>query len=342
MTNARIEAIASALPTTEVSNADLERESPTWKMDSVTLRSGVSKRHIANADQTAFDLGKEACLKLVQGGHEFKDINVVIFCTQSPDYLMPGNAHLLHAHFEMPDSVMVFDINLACSGFVYGLAMANSFIQSGLAKKVLLVTADTYSKYINKKDRSARALFGDAAAATLISAAPADGFASFELASHGKEFRKFYVPAGGMRKPKDQNSCLETTDTNGNVKSEENVHMNGLGVWSFINSAVPKQVNQHLTKNKLELRSVDWFIFHQASKMTLDSLIKTLDIAPDKTHSNLADVGNTVSASIPLCLADAIKKQKFRTGDRILLSGFGVGLSYATTSFKYDGKIHVY
>jgi 3-oxoacyl-[acyl-carrier-protein] synthase-3 len=339
-----IHSIATALPANIETNEDLQRENPDWKMEIVAQRGGVLKRHIARNDETAFDLSLEACKKLFADGRiNVNEIDAIIYCTQSPDFIMPSNSHLLHGALKMRDEVMAFDINLACSGYVYALAMANSFIISGQAKKVLVVTADTYSKYIHKKDRSARSLFGDGAAATIVAGtAGGSGFASFELASHGKEYAKFYVPAGGLRNPRSAKTCLETTDRNGNVHSDETIQMDGLGVWSFINSVVPKQVRAHLEKHALKTNDVDQFIFHQASKMTLDSLLKVLEIPTIKTFSNLENVGNTVSASIPICLADAVRGGKFKLGQRILLSAFGVGLSYGTTSFKYEKEIHVY
>jgi 3-oxoacyl-[acyl-carrier-protein] synthase-3 len=339
-----IEAIATTLPEKVETNADLQNENPDWKMEMVAVRGGVNQRHIARPDETAFDLSLTACRKLfADDRHSVQDVDAIIYCTQTPDFIMPSNSHLLHGALKMRDEVMAFDINLACSGFVYALAMANSLIVSGQARKVLLVTAETYSKYIHPKDRSARALFGDGAAATLVAGSESvRGFASFELASHGKEYAKFYIPAGGMRNPRSEKTCIETTDRNGNVHSDEKIQMDGLGVWSFINTVVPKQVRAHLAKHGLTDGEIGQYIFHQASKMTLDSLLKVLEISPDRAHSNLLNVGNTVSASIPLCLADAIRNGKLEIGKRILLSGFGVGLSYATTSFIYEKEIHVY
>jgi len=332
--------IASHLPARVVTNADLEAENPDWKMDAIAARAGVNSRHIAGSVETAFDLTKAACEKLPREALE--RVDAIIYCTQSPDFIMPPNAHLLHAHLALPDEVAAFDINLACSGFVYGLGIAHSMIASGVARNVLLATADTYSKYIHPRDRSARVLFGDGAAVSLIEASPDDrGFSSFALASHGKEYSKFYIQAGGQRLPKSEETARETTDRGGNVRSADFIAMDGLAVWSFINSAVPKQISTYLSRNGLQLSDIDCFIFHQASRLTLDSLVKVLGIDYGKVHLNLAMVGNTVSASIPICLADAVRQGRLRAGDHVLVSGFGVGLSYATTSFEYCGEIDV-
>jgi len=339
-----IEAIACAVPKQIVTNEDLERQNPDWDMEQVTLRSGVTCRHIAAANETAFDLTKNACEKLFSGGRFRPDeFDALLYCTQSPDYIMPPNAHLLHKHLKMPDRVMAFDFNLACSGFIYGLAMANAFILSGQATKVMLVTADTYSKYIHPKDRAARALFGDAAAITVIAADPsASGFSPFTLASHGQAYDTFYIPSGGLRQPKTRETSVERTDANGNVRTAEHIQMDGMAVWAFINSVMPGHIQEHLAKIGWTLNAIDHFIFHQASQMTLDSLLRKLEIAPQKAPTNLAQLGNTISASIPLCLRDSVRDKKIRIGDKILLSGFGVGLSYGTTTFTYEREIDVY
>jgi 3-oxoacyl-[acyl-carrier-protein] synthase-3 len=342
--SARIRAIATHLPERVVSNRELEAENPSWNMAAVSDRAGVVARHIAARGETAFDLAAIASEKLLDG-LPAKDaaIDAIIFCTQTPDFIMPGNAHLLHDRLRLPDEVLAFDINLACSGFVYGLAIADGLIAAGTASRVLLATADTYSRLIHPKDRSARVLFGDGAGVTLIErCGSAEGFASFMLASHGKQFGKFYVPAGGMRLPHSAATAEAATDRSGSVRTQEHIQMDGMGVWSFINSAAPRQIRAHIEKHGLELADIDHLILHQASGMTLDSLVKILGVDPGKVHRNLAQVGNTVSASIALCLADVLRAGRVKTGERVLLSGFGVGLSYGTTSFVYRQGIDVY
>jgi 3-oxoacyl-[acyl-carrier-protein] synthase-3 len=347
---AYIEAISAAFPERVVTNEDLHAINPSWNMAQVAERAGVLSRHVASEGETAFDLSKTACDKLfAHDAHMLQEVDAIIYCTQSPDFIMPPNAHLLHQYLKLPDKVLAFDYNLACSGFVYGLAMTNAFIVAGQAKKVLLVTADTYSKYIHPQDRSARALFGDAAAATLISAdADIQGFNRFDLASHGAAYDKFYIPAGGLRLPKSTTTCVEKMDKHGNVITDEHIKMDGMAVWSFINSAVPVQIREHLAQVGWEANAVDFYLFHQASKMTLDSLARVLQIDVARMPMNIAHVGNTVSASIALCLRDVLLagkknvKNGIKIGDKLLVSGFGVGLSYGTTSLIYERECHVY
>jgi 3-oxoacyl-[acyl-carrier-protein] synthase-3 len=166
---ADIRGIAYVLPDLIVTNEMLNAENPAWDMLRVAARTGVAKRHIARADETAFDLGSRASARLFEEHPEAREkIDAILFCTQSGDYVMPPNSCLLHESLQLPENVFTLDFNLACSGWVYGLGLAQSLLASGIATNVLLVTAETYSKHINPGDRSARALFGDGAAATWI------------------------------------------------------------------------------------------------------------------------------------------------------------------------------
>ncbi|MGE3975624.1 MAG: 3-oxoacyl-ACP synthase III family protein [Bdellovibrionales bacterium] len=328
---AQIKAISSYLPQTTLTNQVLAKQNPNWDMDSVVAKAGVVSRHIAGADETSFDMAARACDQLIKEiGIDKNSIDGIIFCTQSPDYIMPPNSHLIHKHLGLTDRVIAFDLNLACSGFVYALALCHSLIHSKMASNVLLITSETYSKFIHPSDRSSRVLFGDGAAVTLVTGAETKGFIDSELSSHGDGFEKFYIPAGGMRCPKSQATSTETTDRNGNVRSLENIHMDGLGVWSFINSVVPKQIKRVLEKNKLSIPDIDQFIFHQASQMTIDSLIKSLDLQERQVFINLSQLGNTVSASIPLAFKQAQEQGVIKENQKIILCGFGVGFSYAT------------
>jgi len=325
------------LPKRIVTNEDLHRENPDWDMRNVEIKSGVLQRHISAEGETAFDLAAKAADQLLASGrHDKEEIDAVIFCTQSPDYIMPSNGFLLHNHLGLKEEVLVFDYNLACSGYVYGLAIARSLIISGTAKNVLLATGDTYSKYINKGDRSARVLFGDGAAVTLITACPeGEGIGDLMLATSGKHHQKFYIPAGGARLPRSEETALERSDPSNNIRSLNDIYMDGMGVWSFIQSTVPKQIRGLLERNALEVGDIDLYVFHQASKLTLDSLVKALRLDPGKVYLDLAETGNLVSASIPVALKKAMLNGRIPTGSTVLISGFGVGLSWGSMLIKF-------
>lgn len=329
--NAIITHIEYYLPEKIVSNNDLRNEFPQWDVDKIQTKSGVASRHIAEKDETALDLSIKACEKLFLKFDKNK-IDGIIYCTQSPDYIMPSNSFLLQRHFELNEQLFCYDFNHACTGYIYGLMMANSFIKSGLAKNILLVTADTYSKYINPADRSTRVLFGDAAAVTIVEATNQvdKGIIDLEVATFGNGFDKFIIPAGGARMPQSPETSIPITDILGNVRTKNNIKMDGMAVWSFINSKVPDQIKGLLERNHLTVKDIDQIVFHQASLMTLDSLIKILNLEMDKVFINIHNLGNTVSASIPIALKDAMNSSRIKANDRILLSGFGVGLAYGT------------
>lgn len=333
--NIRISEIEYELPQKVVSNDELDKLFPNWNIHSLSEKTGVYSRHIAEEDETALDLACRACDKLATKLNLTEDIDGIIFCTQSADYVMPSNAFLIHKHLNLNHSVLAFDYNLACSGYIYGLVIARGLISTSVAKNILLVNSDTYSKFINKKDRSTVALFGDGASVSLISKFEGEGIIDVILSSSGTDFDYFYIPAGGCRNPKSQYNMIENTDHNGNIRSAENIHMNGFAVWKFISSTVPNQINEILNRNNLKMKDIDLFIFHQASKMTLDSLINRLNINSKKVFINLHDKGNLVSASIPIALKEATDIGVLKRGNLIVLSGFGVGLSWGTILLRY-------
>ncbi|MDA2923377.1 ketoacyl-ACP synthase III [Acidobacteria bacterium AH-259-L09] len=329
----KIQDITYHLPERVVTNEELAREHPGWDMEEVENRAGVVARHIAREDETALDLTVEACKKMISRNPDLPGkIDGIIFCTQSEDYVMPPNACLLHRELDLADSVLAFDFTLACSGYVYGLALAQGLIQTGAAKNILLATADTYSKYIHQQDRSARTLFGDAGAVSWIKASDSNqGVVDILCSTSGKGYDQFIIPAGGCRRPRSDKTSIPETDESGNVRTPEHIHMNGLGVLTFVNSKVPEQIRQLLERNGLTMEDMGLCVFHQASKLALDSLERLLEIPPEKNYRNLRDIGNTVSASIPIALKDALDEPgRVSREGRVLISGFGVGLSWAS------------
>jgi 3-oxoacyl-[acyl-carrier-protein] synthase-3 len=336
-TKIKIQDIAYALPENIVTNAMLKEQHPAWNFVKLDQRVGVEKRHIARADETALDLAHQACLKLLEKNPGLREkIDGIIFCTQSGDYIMPSNSCVLHGLLELKEEVFATDYNLACSGFVYGLAFAQGLIAGGTAKNILLVTADTYSKYINESDRSTRVLFGDGAAVSWISESNDHaGVKDIACATTGVGAKKFMIPAGGCRLPKSAATAIGKKDITGNIRTPENIHMDGSGILTFVKEKIPPQIDRLLAKNQLQVSDVDLFIFHQASKMALEFLYEKFALKPEQIFSNLPQVGNTVSASIPIALKDAIDAHKIKKGDKVMLVGFGVGLSYASALLEY-------
>jgi 3-oxoacyl-[acyl-carrier-protein] synthase-3 len=327
-----IEAIACAFPEKSLTNDELQAACPDWDFERLVKRTGVMNRYVAAENETALDLAVQACRRLEERGQlRGSEIGAVIFCTESPDYIMPPNACLLHGELGLPPEVLAFDINLACSGYVYGLQLAASLIRSGAAGRVLLATADTYTRYIHPGDRATRCLFGDGGAVSMIGqSGEGHSIRDIQCGTAGKHHRKFMIPAGGMRQPRTPATACETIDRSGNIRTAEHIQMDGLGVLSFFNATVPCTVRSTLQRNGLSLDDIDLFVFHQASQVALDSIRGALGIPLSKMVYDLAETGNLVSASIPVALSRALESGRARHGQLALLCGFGVGLSWAT------------
>jgi 3-oxoacyl-[acyl-carrier-protein] synthase-3 len=228
------------------------------------------------------------------------------------------------------------DINQGCSGFIYGLSLAKGLIESRIVTNVLLVTAETYSKFIHPKDRSVRTIFSDGAAATLITAIESDDecLGPFILGTDGRGAQQLIVPAGGLRMPLSPETAVERDDGSGNIRSHQNLFMNGPEIFTFTLQTVPVAVAQLLQKAGMRLEDVDFFVFHQANKFMLEHLRKKLKIPPEKFCLNLESYGNTVSSTIPMALQTARGRGQTQTGDKVMLVGFGVGYSWAASMIK--------
>lgn len=320
-----IKAISYYLPNTVLTNEDLVKEFPEWTVEKVAGKVGVNQRHIANENETAADMATSAAKKLFKEHTiDCSCIDFILLCTQSPDYYLPTSACIIQNKLGLSTQCGALDFNLGCSGFVYGLSLAKGLIVAGIAKNILLLTSETYSKHIHSSDKGNRTIFGDAAAATLISS---DGFASieeFSLGTDGRGAENLIVKKGGLRQPTALNDIQ--IDELGNMTSSDYLFMNGGEIFNFTSEAVPILVENVLTKNKLEKADISLFVFHQANKYMMNYLRKLIEIEQDKFYFCLENVGNTVSSTIPIALYEAQKEDKLN--GNILLAGFGVGYSW--------------
>jgi 3-oxoacyl-[acyl-carrier-protein] synthase-3 len=214
---------------------------------------------------------------------------------------------------------------------VYGLSLAKGLIAGGIARRVLLVTAETYSKHIHAMDKSVRTIFGDGAAASLIDAAEQDGLGQFVLGTDGAGYQTIIVPTGAMRQARSAETGKEETDDSGNIRARDNLFMDGPDVFNFTLDVVPETVSRVLEKNHMSTDDVDLFVFHQANLFMLNTLRKALGLPKEKFVVNMADIGNTVSSTIPIALARAEADGTLRRGMKVMLVGFGVGLSWGAT-----------
>ena len=330
---AYIKAISYYLPDKVVTNEQLVEEFPEWSVDKVAKKVGVYSRHIAAKNETAGDLAEKAALKLFEEyGISPKEIDFVMLCTQSPDYFLPSTACILQDRLGIPSSSGAFDYNLGCSGCIYGMAIAKGLIEAGIAKNILLLTAETYSKYLHPSDKSNRSIFGDGAAACLIST---EGFAeigNFSLGTDGSGAEKLIVKTGAARF-KDPTGNHDVDDE-GHTRYDDYLYMDGGGIFNFTLNTVPSMVKDILVKNRLDAYSIDYYVFHQANKFMLDTIRKICAIPQDKFHISLEVVGNTVSSTMLIALKQCLENSIIHPNMRVMLAGFGVGLSWGGTVLK--------
>ena len=325
---AYIKDIAYYLPQRVVTNEELVEEFPEWSVEKIAEKVGVFERHVAVENETATDLAIIAAEKMFDKGNVNKeDIDFVIFCTQSPDYKLPSSACVIQDKLGIKTNSGAFDFNLGCSGYEYGLAVAKGLIIGGIAKNILLLTGETYNKYLHPRDKGNRTIFGDGASATVIST---EGFAvigEFVLGTDGSGAKDLIVKSCGARHIEKFGDLY--FDEGGNPISSDYLYMDGQDIFMFTLVKVPKMVKDVLSKNNLEKEDVSLFVFHQANKYMLEHLRKKLQIDEERFFVNLEMVGNTVSSTIPIALCDAREQGKLK--GNLLLAGFGVGLSWGAT-----------
>lgn len=339
MNKAYISSIEYYLPLEVRNNETINNEHPEWSIEKIAAKTGIYERHIAAEDEFSSDMAVKAAEKLFESGAVNRaDIDFIILCTQSPDYFLPTTACLLQERLNLPKSIGAFDFNLGCSGFIYGLGICKGLIATGQATNILLITAETYSKFIHKDDKSNKTLFGDAAAATLVSSTKNKSGLSgeildFEYLTDGAGAEYLIVKNGGMR---NRNKKGETiTNENGYARNDDNLFMDGKGIFNFTAFEIPKLIKKCLNKNHLEMNEIDLYIFHQANEFMLHTIRKRLGIPEEKFLIHLKNCGNTVSSTIPIALKHAVNDNKIKGLDKVLLSGFGVGLSAGSVVIQY-------
>ena len=324
MQYAAIGPIAIYLPETVETNEFLKAQHPRWDMDLIYAKTGVRARHWAAPGQCASDLGVEAAQRLfAQHQIDRQTIDFLLFCTQTPDYPLPTTACLMQQRLGLPTSVGALDFNLGCSGFVYGLALADGLIHSGAARRVLLITAETYSKYIDPTDRSLRTIFGDGAAATLIEAAAEPSLGSFVFGTDGRGADTLIVGQGGARPPE---AAIQPRKRK---RWPSSLFMDGPELVKFSLDTVPPMVQRVLGQAGWTNDDVDFYLFHQATAFMLNHLRERMNLDAEHTPEALADYGNTVSSTIPILMHDLRAGGRLRPGKQTLMVGFGVGLSWA-------------
>lgn len=325
--NAYIKGISYYLPKKIVTNEELSKEFPEWTVEKIYSKLGIKERHVVSNDETAMDIGLEAANKLfLEYGIDKRELDFLIFCTESPDYHLPTTACIMQEQLGLSKSIGAIDINLGCSGWIYSLYIAKSLIVSGMASNVLIVTSETYSIYLHERDKGNRTIFGDGAAATLVSS---DGICKIDgavLGTDGKGFDKLIVKSGGARYPyKLQDTKL---DDFGNPLSSDYLYMNGPEILNYTLEIIPSLYEQVLTKNGLKTEDINLNVFHQANSYIAKLQRRKLKISEEKYFEYFEKVGNTVSSTIPIALKEAIQQKRINRGDKVLSLAQGLGYSW--------------
>lgn len=325
MKRAFIRAIEYHLPESVVSNEDLVQRFPDWSPEKIEDKTGIRSRRVVSESELASDLAVAAAERLLQSGVcDAADIDFVLLCTQSPDYPLPSTSCLVQERLGIPTTCGAFDINLGCSGFVYGLSTAKGLIETGQAANVLLLTSETYTRHLDVDDISVRAVFGDGAAATLVSGrdevseSDHEFIGPFVFGTDGRGASRLILRQGSLRE--------KVENPNG---PGAKLSMNGPDIFTFTLKQVPASVEAVLAKSGTRMDDVDLFVFHQANKFMLEHLRKKLKIPVEKFVYALEDCGNTVSATIPIALRRAVEEGRLSGGELVMIVGFGVGYSWS-------------
>lgn len=338
--SAGILAVHYHVPEGRLTHADLvERFGE--RMNAVAESSGIVERRVAAAGETGADLAFVAADELIRKHNiDRARIDYIIFCTQTPDYLIPTTACILQERLGLSKNVGAVDLNQGCSQYVYGLQLANGLIASGSAQQVLLLTGDTDTKIIHPKDRANVPLFGDCGTASLIGAVTSgSGFLGFEVGTDGSGHKLLIQPASGLRVPRSEHTNREEIDADGSVRSAEHLFMDGRSIFIFGLSVVPKLIDRILAKLNLTKEDVDLFVLHQANRYMIESILKRASIPVEKTQFALRTIGNSGGSTVAVALSEAWSAGRIKPGSLVMLVAFGVGLSWAATVIRWPDDL---
>ena len=322
-----IKAINYALPESVLTNEQVAAMFPEWTKEKIEKKLGIKQRHITAEGETASDIAIKAAEQLFVGSDIAKDkIDYLIFITQSPDYHLPTTACVIQNRMGLSHKLTAIDVNLGCNGYIVGLSLAKAVIMSGQAKNVLLLTGETYSKYMHEKDKSNRTIFGDGASATVISTDGIAEIGNFVIGTDGEGAENLIVKTGGARQLKPANDLV--FDEFGNPHSSDNLYMDGPAILNYSLEFLTGLVNDVLERNGLTMDDIDLHVYHQANIFLANLERKTLRIPPEKYYISIENTGNTVSSTIPIALCEAMKERKLNKGMKVLSIAQGLGYTW--------------
>ena len=317
MMKSYIKAISTYFPKNILTNDAISAQFPEWNSEKILQKIGIEQRYIAQEDECASDMATKAVLNLIEEHHLDKNaIDFLLLCTQTPDHILPTTACIVQEKAGLPTSCAALDINQGCSGYIYGLSLASSLIASGNFKNVILVTADTYTKYIHPKDKGNLSIFGDAA--TLVSTEGAYCIGKPTLGTDGAGAENLIIRNGGTRSPRNENP-----DDLDNF-----VDMKGGKIFNFIIKRTPEVVYNNLKTNNLDIKDIDLFVFHQANTHILNKVREEMEIPEEKFVIEMRYYGNTISSTIPIAFSEHLRKYPQKASEKIQFVGFGVGYSW--------------
>lgn len=303
MSHFSISNLANQLGSKKLTISNLKKSHPHWNVKDVFEKTGIKKLYLSSENEDVLNLSIKSCKKTLKNFNKNK-IDCVIVVTQTAKKKLPSVSCMIQDQLNLKKNIIAFDIGLGCSGFVYGLSIINSLISSNTVKTVLLICADTYNKFLDDQNRTCKTIFSDAASSCIIQ----------KIDSNKKVKFSFLTDGSGA------------TDL---MENNNNIEMKGSNIFHFTTKNIPILFNEILKKNNLNKKNIDYFIFHQASKLVIDKLTEILKLDENKVFKNYDKVGNTVSSSIPIALQSLKKNNKIKKNQKIMLVGFGVGLSAA-------------
>lgn len=329
----RLAGLASAVPEAVRTLADDIAAFGALDANKISNSLGVRTRHVATNGICTSDLCLAAAERLFEALEwERASIDALVFVSQTPDYLLPATSCTLHGRLGLAKHCAALDINLGCSGYIYGLWVASQLMQGSSLQRVLLLVGDTISRIVSSEDRATAPVFGDAGTATALEQATTAPPMAFELGTDGTGQQHLMVPAGAFRQPSTPRTAQRTARQDGNIRSDADLYMDGAEIFTFTLREVPPMLRAVLATAQWTLEGVDAFIMHQANQFMLQHLAKRMRLATDKVVLTLEDFGNTSSASIPLAMTHALASSLTVQAQRLLLAGFGVGFSWGAAA----------
>lgn len=329
-----IQGISYHLPDTILTNKEIVEQFPEWTEEKIVSKIGIKERRVAGEKDTAADMAVMAAEKLfTEYSIDRSSIDYLIFCTQSADYILPTTACIIQDRLGLSTSIGAIDVNQGCSGWIYSLSLAKGLLLGEMANKILLVTSETYSKYLHPRDKGNRTIFGDGAAATLIGKEGIAEIGNFSFGTDGKGANNLIVKTGGARHRLPLNDLK--SDDFGNPKSSDYLYMNGSEIFNYTLDVIPLLASNTVQKNKMSMDDIDLHVYHQPNQYISSFQRKKLKIPQDKYYCYFENVGNTVSSTIPIAIKEAIKDGSIKDGYKVLSIAQGLGYSWGGVVFYF-------